>query len=494
MLSLSRQRSAAAGGVVLVLRFGVGSVLNYSLGVVLAWMLTPSQFGSISVLQNLLFLCSALLSAGYPWALAGVIARADARADVDAVYRAALVGNVGVGVVLTLAFVGAQLTRGVVPGASGAAVALMAATIVMTSASTILQGALNGERRFDGLSFLQTADIGVKVALSVMLVSLVQLRVGGVAAGFLGGAVTATAVGAWALRDRLPGRGPMAWRATTTRALPMTVATSAVSLILTTDVIALSLLGQGHGVSAVDVAVYQAAAVLARAPYFVAEALGSAVFPFIARAETAAAVRSWFLAAYRWVPLALVPLQLILLVTPETALALFFPAPYERGAGILRLLAVGSLGLLTADMLLKTLYARGLTAPLARRLPIALLVEVVALVVAVPRWGTTGAAAAFAAGSWAGAALLGHLFISRYGAPWPSRSIAMRYPLALVPLAALLPAADVVPELPALAVIAVGLALYAVTAVRVRLLRDEDVTRIRTFLRRLRPKRRAARA
>ncbi|MEV8511765.1 oligosaccharide flippase family protein [Dactylosporangium sp. NPDC051484] len=492
--SLTRQRSAAASGIVLVLRFGAGAVLNYGLGVVLAWMLTPSQFGSVSVLQNVQFLCSALLSAGFPWALTGIIAQADARLGVDAAYRAALVGNLGVGALLALIFVGAQIARGVVPGASVATVAVIAATIAMTAVSTTLQGGLHGERRFDGLGFMQTTGIGVKVALTLMLVSLVQLRIGGAAIGFLGGAVVATAVGVWALRDQLPRPGPMAWRATTSRALSMAIATSAVSLILTTDVVALSLIGQRHGVSAGDIAVYQAAAVLARAPYFAAEALSSAVFPFIAKAETAASVRSWFLAAFRWVPLALVPLQLILLVTPETALALFFPASYERGADLLRILAVGTLGLLSAEMLLKTLYARGLTASLARRVPIALAVQAVALGVAVPRWGTVGAAVAFAVGSWTGAIVLGHLFVSHYGASWPSRRLAMRYPLALVPLVIMLAAADVVPELPALAVIVVGLALYAVTAVRARLVRDEDVTRVLTFLRRLRPKRGAAQA
>ncbi|GAA1574133.1 hypothetical protein GCM10009827_115020 [Dactylosporangium maewongense] len=494
MPSLTRQRSAAASGVVLMLRFGVGAVLNYSLGVALAWMLTPSQFGSVSVLQNVQFLCSALLSAGFPWALTGVIAQADGRLGVDAAYRAALVGNLGFGALLALVFVGAQITRGVVPGISVATAAVIAATIAIASVSTTLQGALHGERRFDGLGFMQTTGIGMKVALTLMLVSLMPLRIGGAAVGFLGGAIAAAVVGAWALRDRLPRPGPIAWRATTSRAVSMGIATSAVSLILTTDVVALSLIGQRHGVSAGDIAVYQAAAVLARAPYFVAETLSSAVFPFIAKAETAAAVRSWFLAAYRWVPLALVPLQLILLVAPETALALFFPAPYERGADLLRILAVGTLGLLTADMLLKTLYARGLTASLARRVPIALMVEAVALAVAVPRWGTTGAAVAFAVGSWTGAIVLGQLFVSHYGTSWPSRRVALRYPLTLAPLVVLLAAADVVPELPALAVIAVGLALYAVAAVQARLLRDDEVARVRTFLRRLRPKRRAAQA
>jgi O-antigen/teichoic acid export membrane protein len=192
------------------------------------------------------------------------------------------------------------------------------------------------------------------------------------------------------------------------------------------------------------------------------------------------------------VPLALLPLQLVLLVAPATALGLFFPAQYEHGAGIVRILTIGTVGLMTADMLLKALYARGLTAPVARRVPIALLIEVILLVIAVPRWGTTGAAVAFAAGSWTGAALLAQLFVSHYRLSWPSPKVALCYPLALAPLLALLAPADLAPELPALGMIAVGFALYAAIAVRLRLVRDDDVARAGRMLRRFRPKRRAA--
>src|SRR5262249_22190940 len=153
------------------------------------------------------------------------------------------------------------------------------------------------------------------------------------------------------------------------------------------------------------------------------------------------------------------------------------PSQYEEAANILRILTIGTLGLLTADMLRKALYARGLTASVARRVPIALMAEVVALVVAVPRWGGVGAAVAFAVGSWTGAALLGHVAACHFRPSWPSPKVAMRYPLALAPLVVLLAAADVAPKLLALAAVAVGLVLYAVTAVRTRLVRDDDVAR-----------------
>ena len=62
-----------------------------------------------------------------------------------------------------------------------------------------------------------------------------------------------------------PGRGPLAGRATFGVAVPMGIGTASFALLGTLDVLALSALGRGFGISAAAVAVYQAAAILARA-------------------------------------------------------------------------------------------------------------------------------------------------------------------------------------------------------------------------------------
>jgi O-antigen/teichoic acid export membrane protein len=491
MMNLTGRRSAAGGGVVLILRFGLGAVLNYGFGVALAWLLTPTEFGAVSVLQNVQFLCAMILAAGFPWALAATIAKDPGPAIVAATYRAAFLGNAAVGLVLATAFVAAQSARTVIPGASAVTVVCVAAMILVLSMTSSLGGGLQGERRFDGYGVMQASEIAIKVVVAVVFVGLLHQGVGGVAASFLIGAVLSAAIGVRALRDRRPGRGPVAWRMTAGRAVSMGAASSAFGVMLAVDVIALSVIGQSHGVSAAAVALYQAASVLARAPYFVGDALSNAVFPFVAGARSADEVDGWFRAAFRWVPLALVPLQLVLVVAPGPALRLLFPAHYGQAAAVMQILTVGTLGLIAMDMLLKTLNAREV-AVVARWVPVALAVELAALVVLVPRWGITGAAIAFSVGAWAGALALGRVYARLFHPRWVDRRTVLRYLVALLPLVALLAVAQRVPQLPALLAIATGLLLYAVAAVRLRLLREQDIERALTVVRRLRPRRRVA--
>ncbi|WP_250007255.1 oligosaccharide flippase family protein [Actinoplanes sp. M2I2] len=489
MMNLTGRRSAAGGGVVLIVRFGLGAVLNYGFGVALAWLLTPAEFGAVSVLQNVQFLCAMILAAGFPWALAATIARDPGPGVVAATYRAAFLGNLAVGLVLAAAFVTAQATRTVIPGASAVTVACVTVMIVTLSMTTAFGGGLQGERRFDGYGVMQISEIAIKVVVAVAFVGLLHQGVGGVATSFLIGAILSAAIGWRALRDRLPGRGPVAWRATSGRAVSMGAASSAFGVMLAVDVIALSVVGQGHGVTAADVALYQAAMVLARAPYFVGDALSNAIFPFVAKAGSPGEVDGWFRAAFRWVPLMLVPLQLVLVIAPGPVLRLLFPGHYAQAAGVLRVLTVGTLGLIAMDMLLKTLNAREVAA-VARWVPATLVVETVALVVLIPRWGITGAAAAFSVATWAGAVALGGVYARRFHPQWADARTAARYLLALLPLVALLAVAERAPTLPAVLAIAAGLGLYAVAVLRLRLLRDQDVERALTLVRRWQPRRR----
>ncbi|HET6478727.1 MAG TPA: oligosaccharide flippase family protein [Actinoplanes sp.] len=488
MMKLTGRRSAAGGGIVLIVRFGLGAVLNYAFGVALAWLLTPAEFGTVSVLQNVQFLCAMILAAGFPWALAATIAKGAGSRIVDATYRAAFVGNIALGLVLATVFVFVQFTRSVIPDASPVTVACVATMIVALSMTSALGGGLQGERRFDGYGAMQISEILTKVIVSVAFVGLLHQGVGGVATSFLIGAVLSAAIGVWALHDKIPGPGRVALRSTSRRAVSMGTASSAFGVMLTVDVLALSVVGQGRGVTPADIALYQAASVLARAPFFVGDALSNAIFPFVANARSADEVDGWFRAAFRWVPLALVPLQLVLVVAPGPVLRVLFPAHYGQAAGVLRILTIGTLGLIVMDMLLKTLNAREVAA-VARWLPIALIIEMVALVLLVPRWGIAGAATAFAVATWAGSVALGRVYARRFYQRWADAAYAARYLLALLPLVVLLAVASVAPALPALVAIATGLILYGVATLKLRLLREQDIERGLAVLRRFPPRR-----
>ena len=104
------ERTAAAGSVILVSRFAATAVINYVVGLALAWLLTPASFGLVSALQNVLLLAAGLLTAGLPWALALRIAQTHgAPAASRPEFRTALVVNFGFGATLGAAFLGTQL-------------------------------------------------------------------------------------------------------------------------------------------------------------------------------------------------------------------------------------------------------------------------------------------------------------------------------------------------------------------------------------------------
>ncbi len=487
MIDLKVKRAAGAGSAVLVGGIAINAVLNYGFGVTLAWLIPQDAFGAVSVLLSVLLLAATVLASGFPWALARTMARAEdggpaARADADSSFRAALLGNLALGTALATGLVVVQLTTGwVLPGAGPWLTALMAAAVVLISVYSVLWGALHGTRCFDAIGLTQLAETLVKVAGGLVLVGLCGFGVPGVAAAVLASIAVAVWMSCRALGDRLPARGPVAGARAFATAAPMAVGTIGFGLLTTLDIL---VLGGGHGAGFAAVAVYQAAAVLARAPVLLSSALAEAMFPFIARGRSRAEAHRWFRAGFRWVPLAFVPLQLVLLITPGSVVGLLFPASYLAAADLARAITVGTTGLIVADMLLKALLARGLATAVATRVPFAVAAELVALLVLVPRWGGTGAAAAFAVGTWTAAALLASAYLRQYWPGWVQVRTAVRWSFAMGLLALVLFAAALVPRPADLLLIAVGLAVYAAAVVALRLVPEADLAALRARLRR----------
>jgi O-antigen/teichoic acid export membrane protein len=486
MIDLKVRRAAGAGSAVLVGGIALNAVLNYGFGVTLAWMLPQDAFGAVSVLLSVLLLAATVLAAGFPWALARTMARAEdggPTGPADAAFRSALRGNLVLGATLAAGLVVVQVTTGrVLPGAGPLLTLVMAASVLLISVYSVLWGALHGTRCFDAIGATQLAETLVKVAGGLLLVGLCGFGVPGVATAVLAGIAVAVWLCCRALGDRLPGRGPVAGAGAFAAAAPMAVGTIGFGLLTTLDILVLSALGDGDGAGFAAVAVYQAAAVLARAPVLLSSALAEAMFPFIARGSSRAEAHRWFRTAFRWVPLAFVPLQLVLLITPGSVIGLLFPASYGAAADLARAITVGTTGLIVADMLLKALLARGLAPAVAARVPVAVAIEVVASAVLVPRFGGLGAAAAFAGGTWAAAALLGAAYLRQYWPGWVRLRTAVSWLLALGVLAVPLTAATLVPRPLDLVLITAGLAGYAVTAVALGLVPAAELAALRARL------------
>lgn len=482
MVDLRVERTATTGGIVLVAAVGAASVLNYGFGVALAWLLPQDEFGVVGVLFNLMSLAAFVLTAGFPWAVARAVAQADASGRTvrtDVAVRGGVAGNIALGTTLAIGFVVVQASTGrLLPGAGWGWTAAVALALVLLSMSNVMCGALQGARRFDAIAATGVSEIVVKVVLGLALVGLLGWGVSGVVVAVLVGVVVAVVAAHRSARDKLPGPGPVAGGTAVARSLPMAIGTVSFGMLATLDVLLLNALGHGHGVTVAAVAVYQAASILARAPYFLSDAISDAAFPFVAGGRTPQEAHRAFMNAFRWVPLVFVPALLVLVIAPESVVGLVFPTGYDGAAPVARIMALGTIGLIVTDMVQKALFARGFANAVAVRLPCAAVLQVLTLVVLVPRLGVIGAAIGFTAGTWSAAAMVGVLYLRHHR---PGRLDARRagaWISAVAVLVLVLAGAAAAPHPFALALVGVGVVAYGTIIVKLGLVPEAVLRRV----------------
>jgi O-antigen/teichoic acid export membrane protein len=485
--SLARERSAAAGGAVMVAAFGTGALLNYAFGLALAWLLVPADFGIVGAVQNVLLLAAGLLLGGAPWALTRRIAQTHGFTDAaKPEFRTALIANSVFGLLLAAAFLGAQLSGALlVPTHSVPLVVAVAVEMPLVAVNSILGAAAVGSRRFAGAGTLQSGEILVKCVTAVCLVKLLHTGPAGVAAGFVAGTLAAILIGIRATRGLLPGRGPLARPGFLWASAAFWLASTSMTFLITADLLGLGVIGRAAGLAAGVLAGYQACAMLARASFYLSFAVGEAVFPFIARSETAEEQHRWFMAAVRWVPLLIVPVQAGLALAPEPVLRLFLPHHYAGVQPLLRVLAVGTLGALMTNMLMLALLAIGYGRQVAWRICVAAGAEVAGLITLVPRHGALGAAYSYLIAGYLGVALLAPLYLRALRVRPPAVRWLAAYSAGLAPTAAIFDFADLSPLTAAWPLILAAPFLFVVPARRMRLITDADVTALRMLRARL---------
>jgi O-antigen/teichoic acid export membrane protein len=481
------ETSAAAGSLILVSRFAATAVLNYGIGLALAWLLTPGSFGVISAVQNVLLLAAGLLTAGLPWALALRIAQTRGSPEASRPeFRTALLVNGCFGLLLGAAFLATQLFAiELVPSRSLAIAVIVAAEMPVLAVNSTLAGAAQGSSRFGGLGAMQTGESMLKCAVAVFLVSVLHAGPVGVALSLLIGTLGSIVIGVRTNRDLLPGRGPLASLGFLHAASSIWFASASMTFLITADLLGLQFVGQGAGVTAALLAGYQACGLLARACFYVSDALVDSVFPHMARGQSPQDRHHWFAAAMRWILLLIIPIQLGLIVAPGPILRLFLPAHYAGALTLLRVIAAGTLGAIMTNALMKGLFAGGLGRLVGRRMPVAVTVEVVGLVILVPRYGPVGAGLSYLLASFTGAALLGQLYLTAYQPRLPTLRQAGAYVAGLVPTVVAFFLASRAPGLVAWVLILAAVALFAWPARRMGLIKDSDIRALEPWLERL---------
>jgi O-antigen/teichoic acid export membrane protein len=435
--------------------------LNYAFGVVAAHLLVPAAFGVVAVAQGIIVLAGLVLAAGVPTVLAARLAGPSVDAPARVV-RGALLMNVSLAVLLAAAICAVALHPAVRESLGGThGVMLIVATLPAVSVLAAGWGAAQGRGAFGTCAVINVVESGTKMIVGTALMALAGSADG--AAGAIAGGIA----GAGAVR-RVTANGP---RGVSFPPLGEAGATFvgqvAQVALVTIDLICV----RAFGGSSETAGMYQAALILANAPYFViAAAVVPVLYTRVAAGRDLRTQHDAFSEALTVVALVTVPIEAFLLVYPSEALGLVFPPGYTAASTALRFLAVGTLCLAVLAVCCAFLQASGAARICATTLAVSVVAEVPALAIVVPLWSMAGAAAVFAVAT--SSALASTLVLARRS------GIALSLPgrHALTGLACAAAAGVVVTGLlqtstPVAAALTVGSATYGTLLVRLGVMR-----------------------
>jgi O-antigen/teichoic acid export membrane protein len=406
-------RTAMSPRLVMLVAFGLTSMVNYGFGVATGWLLSPGDYGVIAFAQSILLVCGLALEAGIPRWLVRAVAGLSATQRAPLV-RGALLGNGAVGLLggglVALFFLAGPLQQGF---ETLAVAALVAVTLPMIGLVAVARGVAQADQSFVRVGGFQVAEFGTRAIVGVGLV-LLGGAVTGAVAGYAVGAGLAAVLGiAYLVHESgLRMAGPI--EAPSPREVGAIVAAPlGVALLLNLHLIAVKLLSGGDRTLA---GLYQAATLLANAPYYVvASAIVPVLFADLASRGNLRATRERVAEALGLVLVVLVPLEIGLAIVPDVVLALVLPAAYAPAAPLLRLLAVGNAALMLFIVLSTSFEATGRASVSVRVLGSVTVAELGVLVVVVPTWQAHGAALVFAAACSAALMVLVILYVRAVG-------------------------------------------------------------------------------
>lgn len=409
--------------------FGGASVLNYAFGLVMGWLLLPGDFGWLAFAQTLLLVGGLVLQSSFPWSLAKSMVGAT-KTRRGMLIRGALAANLALAVTAGVAIAVLFALGPLQPGLETVTVtALVVLSLPFISIAATARGAAQGAEHFGVVAAVGCVEIFCKVLVGTALV-LAGFGVAGAVAGFLFGAIVASTLGVYCLYRELGVRIGGGTEAPAMRsAAPMFGALLAVSLLLNLDLGALKLLWNDR----MTAGYYQAGVVLANAPYYlVASVIVPVLFVQLARFENISSTREATGEALSMTLALVVPLELILVIAPQTVLGAFFPSSYAPGAATLRLLALGNIMLIMVAVVSTAFQAIGRAKVPAVLLLAVVVVEPLVLRVVVPVHGAVGAASVFVAASLVALLSLGAKYLYELGPEGvrPVVSWFLRYVLA----------------------------------------------------------------
>lgn len=386
------RRFAIPARMIMLGSFAWMSIVNYGFGLAMGWLLVPGDFGLLAFVQTLLTITGLILNSGFAWSLTAALVGAE-RSRRAVLVRGASGANLllalVIGALIVLLFALGPLRSGL---ETWTITALVVGTLPLLASVAIARATMQGAERFGLLALIWAVETVAKAATGTGLV-LAGLGVVGAIVGFFVGALVAAGLALVLLARTLEIRP---WGAVERPALraarDMFGALLGMALLLNLDLVALKLFAADDRAL---VGYYQAGIVLANMPYYLTTALIPVLFTQIARLRQAAQTEAVVGEALRLALVVILPLEIGLLIAPETILGLLFPAAYQASAATLSILALGNSALILVAILSAAFQATGAASVPARSLLAIVAVEIAALWMVVPIWQAVGAATCF---------------------------------------------------------------------------------------------------
>ncbi len=379
---------ASQGSLVLIVAFGVMSVLEYTFNVSMGWLLTPSEYGVLGVCISLYLILVFLVGAGFPPTAAKFLSEGIEPARN---FKTCLMANLTLGLVISTGFYFVARNWLGLSDAYTSLILFIALAILVLSAGLPFRYALQGLFRFTRLGLVIIVQIMLQLTVAVVLV-LRGAGVLGAILGILSGSLVVLFFSVLFLRDFQFWR-EKAWGGTSILRFGFAMLLGALffTLMMNIDILGVKFFAR-QIVSDELAGYYRSAMVLARIPIVVITAVMGAIFPYISRHSRGEKADMYVNKTLKFAALFVLPLSLSMIVIPRSILGFFFPESYLAGANALRLLAIGT-GLISFTyILIQSFQARGKPHLPAVLLLAAFLVQFGLLYWMVPRFDIIGAA------------------------------------------------------------------------------------------------------
>ncbi|QGV78002.1 lipopolysaccharide biosynthesis protein [Streptomyces ficellus] len=379
-------------------------VLNYGYALLLTRLLDVQAYAVFAAGQGLVLSVATVALVSIPWVLAQALARARTDTERAEAVRFATVAAT-LGALVTAAAVAAVASR----FASPATVLVLAAGTFLIFVTTVTVGWLQGTERMRTLACVTTGEAVLKVAVGLLLVSVLGLSDTGALAA-LGIAVLPfllwwpRGLGTGGQRPRFAVRayGDL-WR----RAGKIAALQGLVALLSTIDVVVITVLPTDRAAAAS----YQASVMVGRIPLFLAGAIAMAFLPALARRSAGTPLAASAVRMYLTVAL---PFTVVCATAPQAVLTTVFPAGYAMMSTLLVFTAIS--GLAVGALTLAATFCQAVDDfGCLRQQLLGLAVYVAALVVGWRAGGVVGLAGGVAVGTLVATVLLVGRLIRRQG-------------------------------------------------------------------------------